>query len=63
MTATLENIYAPTTPNLEYLQEQICQEEVTEELSSTEKWVLSQWQLLPTQYIPGTMIEKRYRLI
>jgi hypothetical protein len=53
MTAKLEQgiIYAPMKPNLECLQEQICQEEVTEELSLTEKWVLSQWQLLPTTYI------------
>jgi hypothetical protein len=59
-TAKLESIYTPMTLNLACLQEQIRQEEATKELSSTEKWVLSQWQLLSTQYIPGTMIEKRY---
>jgi hypothetical protein len=63
MTAKLESIYTPTTSNLACLQEQIHQEEVTEELSLTEKWVLSQWQLLPTTYIPGMTIEKRYQLI
>jgi hypothetical protein len=59
-TAKLESIYTPTTSNLTCLQEQICQEEAIKELSSTEKWVLSQWQLLPTQYIPGITIKKRY---
>jgi hypothetical protein len=60
MIAKLEIIYTLTKLNLECLQEQICQEEVTKELSSIEKWVPSQWQLLPTTYIPGMTIKKRY---